>query len=180
MKILHVYKDYAPVLGGIENHIRLLAESQAAAGNDVTVLVTSRTAHTTVSELNGVRVIKAARLAHVASTPISLMLPWRLAHQRPDVTHLHYPYPVGETAQLCFGHSKRVILSYHADVVRQAGHSAFLSPSPGASCCGRVDRILVASPQVLEGSPLLQPFRHKCALVPYGIDRRPFLAPRLG
>ena len=39
MRIVHVYKDYFPVLGGIENHVRVLAENQAAAGHDVTVLV---------------------------------------------------------------------------------------------------------------------------------------------
>ena len=32
MKILHVYKDYFPVLGGIENYIKILAESHTAAG----------------------------------------------------------------------------------------------------------------------------------------------------
>ena len=26
-KILHLYKDYYPVLGGIENHVRALAEA---------------------------------------------------------------------------------------------------------------------------------------------------------
>ena len=34
MRILHIYKDYAPVLGGIENHIRILAEAQAASAED--------------------------------------------------------------------------------------------------------------------------------------------------
>ena len=41
MRVLHVYKDYAPVIGGIENHVRALAEGQAAAGHDVTVLVSA-------------------------------------------------------------------------------------------------------------------------------------------
>ncbi len=35
MKILHVYKDYYPVLGGIENHVRALAEAQARRGHEV-------------------------------------------------------------------------------------------------------------------------------------------------
>jgi glycosyltransferase involved in cell wall biosynthesis len=177
MRVLHVYKDYAPVVGGIENHVRLLAESQAAAGHRVTVLVTSRTPHTCEEDIGGVHVIKAARLAHVASTPLSIMLPWHLAHQRPDVSHLHYPYPVGETAQLLFGHSDRVVLSYHADVVRQASILRFYRPLLN-KLLARVDRILVASPNVLEKAPLLQPFRYKCVLVPYGINRRPFLIPR--
>ena len=41
LKILHIYKDYPPILGGIENHVQLLAQGQAAAGHDVTVLVTN-------------------------------------------------------------------------------------------------------------------------------------------
>ena len=41
MHILHIYKDYPPILGGIENHVQLLAQAQAAAGHDVTVLVTN-------------------------------------------------------------------------------------------------------------------------------------------
>jgi hypothetical protein len=39
MNILHLYKDYCAVLGGIENHIKVLAEAQAAAGHRATVLV---------------------------------------------------------------------------------------------------------------------------------------------
>ena len=65
MRILHLYKDYAPVVGGIENHVRLLAEAQAAAGHDVTVLVTAPGPHTAIETIAGVRVIKAARLATV-------------------------------------------------------------------------------------------------------------------
>ena len=40
MRILHVYKDYSPILGGIENHIKTLAELEtdiATAGLHVTV-----------------------------------------------------------------------------------------------------------------------------------------------
>jgi len=61
MKILHLYKDYYPVLGGIENHIRLLAEGQAARGHDVTVLATDRGLRTTTKKQGGVQVIKAGR-----------------------------------------------------------------------------------------------------------------------
>jgi hypothetical protein len=106
-RILHVYKDYFPVLGGIENHVRDLAEAQAAAGYAVTVLVHSLDRHTHVEELNGVRVIKAGRLATVASTPVGLALPWLLSRERPDLVHLQFPYPFGEAAQLFFGPAPR-------------------------------------------------------------------------
>lgn len=174
MKILHVYKDYYPVIGGIENHVRLVAEQQAAAGHDVTVLVTSRGAGTETLELNGVHVIKAARLAHVASTPLSVSLPYRLWRERPDVTHLHYPYPVGEVAQLAFGRSRHTLLSYHSDVVKQQAILKLYRPTM-ERVLRSVDRILVATPNYLATSETLAGFESKCEIMPYGIDRAPFV-----
>ena len=119
MKILHVYKDYYPVLGGIENHIRVLAEAQAQRGHQVTVLVTNASRQTSEGTLNGVRVIKAGRLATLASTPLSLALPLALRREHPDIAHLHVPYPLGDLAQAVFGRSRRMVITYHSDVVRQ-------------------------------------------------------------
>src|SRR5512142_1941599 len=103
MRILHLYKDYFPVLGGIENHIKMLAEAQAARGHEVTVLVTSRDGHMHVETINGVRVLFATRLATISSAPLSLEFPRLLARERPDVVHLHFPYPIGEAANYFFG-----------------------------------------------------------------------------
>ncbi|MHB1296064.1 MAG: glycosyltransferase [Anaerolineae bacterium] len=176
MKILHVYKDYYPVLGGIENHVRLLAEGQAAAGHEVTVLVTSLGRRTTVENLNGVRIIKAARLAHVASTPLSAALPLLLRRQRPDITHLHFPYPLGEVAQLLLGRSRRTVISYHSDVVRQARLLRLYAPLM-RRVLASADCILVGTPNVLESSPVLPAYEAKCRVLPYGIPRERFLAP---
>lgn len=162
-------------MGGIENHVRLLAEHQAAEGHEVTVLVTSQTARTTMEALNGVQVIKAARLATVASTPLSLALPWHLARQRPDLTHLHFPYPLGEMAHYFLGRGRRTVLTYHSDVVRQASILRFYAPLMW-HMLHRMDRIIVSSPNYLESSSVLRAFRHKCQVVPYGIDRARFLA----
>lgn len=176
MKILHVYKDYYPVLGGIENHVRLLAEGQAATGHQVTVLVTSQGRHTTVEHLGGVRVIKAARMAHVASTPLSAMLPLALGRERPDITHLHFPYPLGEVAQLLLGRSRRTVISYHSDVVRQARLLKLYAPLM-RRVLASADRILVGTPNVLASSPVLPAYQDKVRVLPYGIPRERFLAP---
>ncbi len=179
MRILHVYKDYFPVLGGIENHVRLLAEAQAALGHDVTVLVTNPGPHTWRGEMNGVRVVKAARLATVASTPLSLALPRALARQGADITHLHYPYPVGEVAHLLAGGGRRAVLSYHSDVVRQRRIMRLYAPLM-ERVLRTIDRILVATPNYLESSPVLRSFRDKCYIIPYGIDRRRFVEADMG
>ena len=174
MKILHIYKDYFPVIGGIENHLRLLAESQAAARHEVTVLVTNRARVTTTERLNGVRVIKAARLGVVASTPLSVSLFRHLRRQRPDVTHLHFPYPVGEVAHYLSGRSRHAVMTYHSDVVRQKAALRLYKPLMWR-VLHSVDRIIVGSPNYLASSSTLQRFASKCKVVPYGIDRRPFL-----
>src|SRR5690349_18398528 len=101
MHILQIYKDYFPVLGGIENHVRDLSEALAARGHHVTVLVTSRDRHTATEHPHpGLTVIKAARSLHVASTPLSLAM-LRIARRlRPDVVHLHFPYPPADLASM--------------------------------------------------------------------------------
>jgi len=106
LTILHVYKDYHPILGGIENHIKTLAELQVQAGHRVQVLVTNPGREAPTETINGVEVIRAGRIATVASTPLSPGFPRHLRRLRPDITHLHFPYPVGEISQLLTGRSR--------------------------------------------------------------------------
>jgi glycosyltransferase involved in cell wall biosynthesis len=107
MKVLYVYKDYYPVVGGIENHIRLICRGLKASWPEVepTVLVTNRARNTVIEEIDGVRVIKAGRLATVSSAPISLSLFAWIRRLEADITHLHFPYPIGELAYLLGGRS---------------------------------------------------------------------------
>ncbi|NLG28696.1 MAG: glycosyltransferase [Chloroflexi bacterium] len=173
MKILHVYKAYPPVVGGIENHVRCLAEAQAAAGHDVTVLVTNAGLRTREEQPNGVRVLRAGRLGEVASTPLSVALPRLLARQRPDITHLQFPYPLGEVSQWLCGTSKRCVLTYHSDVVRQKALLALYRPVL-RRVLQHMDRILVTSPDYLESSATLRSLRDKCVVVPLGIAQERF------
>ena len=168
MRILHIYKDYPPILGGIENHVQLLAQGQAAAGHAVTVLVTNPAGRrTTVTNEQGVCVIRAGRLATVASTPLSVALPWQLLHQRPDVVHLHYPYPVGEVCQWLLRRGRVTVLSYHADIVRQASILRFYKPLLRRVLLW-VDAIVIGSPP-MRGGAFLGEHQAKLRLIPYGI-----------
>ncbi|NTV04233.1 glycosyltransferase, partial [bacterium] len=53
MRILHLYKDYPPVLGGVENHLELLAEGLVARGHAVTVLASGLGRRAEVCERRG-------------------------------------------------------------------------------------------------------------------------------
>jgi glycosyltransferase involved in cell wall biosynthesis len=176
-EILHVYKDYWPVLGGIENHIKLLAERQAAAGHAVTVLVTNTSRQTTIEERNGVQIIRASRLATVASTPLSLDLPRLLRQQRPDITHLHFPYPLGEMAQFLLGRGRRTVITYHSDVVRQQAILRFYRPWM-MRALRAADRVIATTPTYIDSSVVLSRLRaldsDKVVVVPFGIEQQPF------
>jgi glycosyltransferase involved in cell wall biosynthesis len=171
MKILHVYKDYYPVLGGIENHIRVLAEAQARQGHHVTVLVTHRGRVTEDGMLNGVRVIRAGRVASIASTPISPSFPRLLAGLQPDITHLQAPYPPGELSQLLYGRGRPFVLSYQADVARLSQRLVMLAYGPVFDAVlRRAARVLATSPNFAAHSPALRRVASCVAIVPLGVD----------
>jgi len=169
VKVLHIYKDYYPVLGGIENHLRLLAEGLAKRGLEVTVLVTSLTGQTTSLEMNGVRVIRAGRLATLASTPLSLSLPLIVRRLKPDIAHLHFPYPWGELAHLWLGRSRRTVITYHSDIVRQRSLLRFYEPFLWR-LLAKADRIIASSPQYIHTSRYLSRHKKACIAIPYGIE----------
>ena len=160
LRILHIYKDYYPVLGGMENHIKMLAEALAQRGYEATVLVTHPTTRTHIEEINGVQVIKAGRLATVASAPLSFSLPVILRRQRPDIAHLHFPYPVGELSQLVFGRASHMVITYHSDVVRQKGLLQLYRPLLW-KVLRQADRIIATSANYIDSSPYLSQLREK-------------------
>jgi rhamnosyl/mannosyltransferase len=177
LAILHVYKDYAPVIGGIENHVGQLARAQAAAGHTVTVLVTDPAGGGRVAVEQGVKVSRARRLATVASTPLSWDLARQLAAQRPDLTHLHVPYPVAEAAWLARGRPPLVV-TYHSDVVRQRALGALWAPGL-RRLLQRAARVLATNPNYAASSPFLRRVEAgRLAIVPLGIDPAPFEAAR--
>jgi len=167
-QILHIYKDYYPVLGGMENHIKVLSEALVARGYDVTVLVTHPTSSTHVEERNGVHVIKAGRLATIASTPISLSLPLWLRRQHPDIAHLHFPYPPGEVANLLFGRAAHTVITYQSDVVRQRGLLRLYRPLLW-KVLRSADRIIATTPNYIASSPFLSQLPEKCTVIPLGL-----------
>jgi glycosyltransferase involved in cell wall biosynthesis len=173
MKILHIYKDYFPVLGGIENHIKLLAEAQAARGHAVSVLVASRDRHTHIETLNGVRVIFAARLATISSAPISLALFDLIRHETSDVAHLQFPYPPGELANYFCGRARKTVITYQSDIVRQKYLRVLYAPLM-ERVLARADRLIATSPNYIASSPVLSRWKDKCVVVPLGIDLAPF------
>jgi glycosyltransferase involved in cell wall biosynthesis len=174
MHILQIYKDYYPVLGGIENHVRDLSEELAARGHHVTVLTTSLDRDTLIERPQPrLTVIKAARALHLASTPISTEMLRQVRRLNADVVHLHFPYPPGDLAYLAMRERAPLVVTYHSDIVRQQtllrAYRSLLE-----STLRRAARIIATSPNYVASSPWLRRHAAKCAVIPLGIDTTRF------
>jgi len=175
MRVLLLYKDYHPVVGGIENHIRLLARGLRAEGIDARVLVTNTGPETVSQTIDGVSVTKTGRQAHILSTPISLSFfaEVRRQTQSADLVHLHAPYPPAELAQLLLGRGKPVVISYHSDIIRQRRTGKLYAPLL-IKVLRRAALVAASSPAYIESSPFLQRVRKKCRVIHYGIETERF------
>jgi rhamnosyl/mannosyltransferase len=174
MHILQIYKDYYPVLGGIENHVRDLSEALAARGHRVTVLVTNLERSTLVERPRpNLTVIKAAPAAHLASTPLSFEQLGLARQLRVDIAHLHFPYPPGDLAYLALPDRPPLVITYHSDIVRQQALLRIYRPLLKWTL-RRATRIIATSPNYLVSSPWLRGHAAKCAVVPLGIDAERF------
>ncbi len=175
MNILHVYKDYPPVLGGIENHLRSLAEAQAARGHQVTVLIAHPRLKSDRRRVNGVQLVRVSRWATLASMPVSPGFPRALASAPADITHLHHPFPLGEVSQWLAGGSRPYVITYHSDIVNPRQQALLQVYKPWLRrILGSAAAILATSPNYVRSSEFLQPLAGRCIIVPLGLDPAPF------
>jgi glycosyltransferase involved in cell wall biosynthesis len=169
MKVLQVYKNYEPTFGGIETHVRQLAVGLSARGVSSSVLDAASGRRTEVEVRDGVRVIRAARIGELASTPLSLELVRELSRADADIVHLHVPYPVGEVGYLLAGRHRRLVVTYHSDVVRQRWANPVYAPVL-RRLLTEADAIIATSPAYVQSSSVLRPLADRCTVVPLGVD----------
>lgn len=177
LKVLYIYKDYAPVVGGIENHIGMLARALATAGHDITVLVCDPGGLAGTEYREGVRIIRAPRIATVLSMPLSIHQPLLAAKQRPDLIHVHSPYPLGEVSGLVARRRSPLVITHHSDVVRQRISLALYAPVL-RRVLASADGIIATSPRYRDSSPWLAAVRDRCRVIPLGIDEHRFTPAR--
>jgi rhamnosyl/mannosyltransferase len=177
VRVVHVYKDIYPVKGGIENYVLgLCVRLRRNHGIDAQILVANPGRTGEQGFIEGVPTMKAARLATVASTPISVVMPRLLRDLKPDLVHLHMPHPMGDVSYLLAAHGIPMVITYHSDVVRQAGLLRLYGPIMEL-VLRQARAILATSPQYKASSPWLRRHRARCRIVPLGIDQARFREP---
>ena len=175
MKIVHVNKYFFPPhRGGVEQSLNLLTTRLAAAGHDVSAIVSNESGQTVTETIGGVEVTRLARTVAFASTPVALGMAGAIGAatsgpKRADVVHFHFPYPWGDVSWLTAGGRGPSVMTYHADIVRQKRMLAAYAPLL-RRVLDRVDRIIVGAPQIAENSPFVRPHLEKVRVVPFAID----------
>ncbi|HVZ19663.1 MAG TPA: glycosyltransferase [Vicinamibacterales bacterium] len=169
MRVVHVFKDfYPPTTGGIEQHMHLLSTS-LARHVDVTVLVPSRSPRTIEESIDGVHVVRTAEFGRYASAPLCPTMPVWLWRLRPDLVHLHFPNPMGDLTYLLSGWRGPLVLTYHADIIKQRRLLPCYQPVL-RMLFGHVNRIIATSADYIASSEMLSAHRDKCTVIPLGIE----------
>ncbi len=174
LSVLHVYKDYyPPVYGGIEQHLNLLCRALRPFC-DVRVLVSASGRSRTRREVvEGIPVMRAGELMRVASAPICPSWPFHFRRLRAELYHFHFPNPTGDVSYWLSGARGKIVVTYHSDIVRQSTILPLYRPFLWR-LLEKADVILPTSPQYIESSEYLRPFRDKCEVVPLGVDLHRF------
>ena len=174
LRIVHVYKDIYPVLGGMENHVRLLCRELARDPRlDVRILATSPSSSSSVSSLDGVPVTRTGRVATVASTPLSPRLPFELRRVRPESCICTFHTRGRDCRAPC-----RAGRADRDHLPERRGQAADLARAlrPAAQARVAPSRAHPGDQRGISGIIGLAPARAgNCRLVPLGIDLRPFL-----
>jgi len=173
MKVLQVCKYYYPFIGGIENHARLLTNELHRNAINITVLTSNTSWRTKIDSVNGVSVIRTARLLNGFATPFSPSLPLWLGRLSTDIVHIHLVNPMAELAYLLACPSGTLVVSYHLDVTRNQRLFQIYKPIM-LGVLERARYIICGSPSFARSSPYLQAFQDKCVVVPYSIDLSEF------
>ena len=168
-------KYYYPYKGGIETVVRSLAEGFVREKDDVTVICSNTVLKRSEEEVKGVQVLRLPQVGVVASQPLTLSVKSELAMRSSsfDVIHYHAPNPLIETQSLRLQPTAHEVVTYHSDIVKQKFLGRLYKPLL-KSFLKKMKRIIVASEEAIEFSPILPEFREKCVVIPFGISDKPF------
>lgn len=173
MKVLHCYKTYYPdTFGGIEQVIYQLSEGGVSQNIASTVYT-----HTPKAASEGVLdnhyCVRSHTAFEMASTPFSFSSFHRFKElaKKADIIHYHFPYPFMDLLHFSLKDKRPTVLSYHSDIVKQKSLLKIYTPLMN-KFLNSVDCIVAASPNYVESSPILQRFKDKVEVIPYGLNKK--------
>jgi len=175
VRILQVGKFYPPYAGGIETHLEELC-AQLRNFADVEVIVANTSRRNITEQISGIKVHRAGTVAHFANVPISPGMVAAIRRSNADIVHIHWPNPMAVLAYLASGHTGRLVLTYHSDIVKQRAVALPFRPIFNLFMT-RCRAVIATSPNYVETSPVLRRYRQLCHVIPYGISTERLATP---
>jgi len=169
MKILNIVKYYYPSLGGTETYVRQLCSGMPKYGIEPSVLTFNHIARikTAWEKVDETPVRRVTCHAKFFSQPVSSSFKREMRNLIPetDLVHLHSPFPNAEILNKYI--SKPLIVTWCADPANTRWRRLFPLFRPALiRILERAQKIILIGPKLLEHSPTLQPYQHKCDVIP--------------
>jgi len=174
IKVLHVGKYYYPYRGGLESGLYTFI-NELKDKLEIQILVSNTKCKTVIEKDSNLTIIRLANFGKIFSQPITPTLFFWIKRLKADIVHLHLPNPLAMVFYLIIRPPGKLLISYHADIVKQKIAMIFLKPLL-IRLLQKADAIVVSSNNLIILSPMLKEFRAKCHIIPYGIDINKFEA----
>lgn len=171
-KVLHISKYFPPYKGGIEDICKSIVDSLSEYENFV--FCYNDTAVDSFTSEKDVKVLRIGTNFTLFSQPIAPFYKRKLKKVlkdfQPEIIHIHLPNPFAAYI-LCKVIKKetKLIVHWHSDIVNQK----YIYPLINfieKRVLSRANSIFVTSPNYLEHSTSLSPYKNKCSIVPNCID----------
>jgi len=167
LRVLQIGKYYSPYRGGIETHLQMLAE-RLDEYVDVEVVVSGAKTTTESGHVNGIRVTRLGTWSRLAGAPICPSLWGAIHHSNADILHIHLPNPPAVLAYLASRVRRRLVLTYHSDIVRQKILGKLVNPIRDLAM-KQAAAVIATSPHSVNNSPMLARHRDRCVVIPFGV-----------
>ena len=167
-KITHVTRYAYPHIGGIEAVISQINKSLPNEEFEKEVLCCSNTEKSSFE--HGVKYNRCKFLFEFAANTISPEFIWKLSKVDTDILHYHMPFIFAVIAHfIARPKYKKLYITYHSDIV---GYDKIMKPFwfIYKKFIEQADKIHVLSPNIIESSKIINPYKEKCVVIPQGIN----------
>lgn len=173
--ITHFFKTYFPnSQGGLEEAIRQIGKVSIKNGYSVKVVSVSKNPFE--GELDGIRCTSYYHSFGNNSLPFSIELlkKFKGIIRDSDIVHLQFPWPVSELLILLFNVKKPIIITFHCDIHQHRFIRTLYTPLI-RKLFTKAKIIVPTSDNLINSTPILSEFRHKCRTINLWLDEERFL-----
>lgn len=171
MKILQVGKFY-PIRGGVEKVMYDLMLGLSERQIRCDMLCASTEGHPaeniTLNDYAKIFIVPTQVKAAATMLAPAMITRLRAIAKDYDIIHIHHPDPMAALALFLSGYKGKVVLHWHADILKQKNLLKLYKPLQ-SWLIKRANIIVGTTPVYVEESPFLQSVQHKIDFIPIGV-----------